>query len=491
MLKSKNGVNLNIANQPKILIQTGISQIDIYTGRLVTGARGETIINGGLNIFTGMVGYSNNYKTTIMHFLLLSASNKMASTLTDIRLSLYDTENNVIIERLQALAMRFNYLYSDDMFDGEEPTWFVTDKANVMADEWINGTVEYLKEKASQKNDLVEFTCFINKSTGKPIKVPRPSFFLIDSLSEMETAAKYQVLDKENLDDAKTIFMMDGLAKTKLLARIPTLAKKYGAYFGMTAHLGEKIDMGGKYDAKPSRKLQHLPAKDKIKGGTDKLIYLSSISYHTGNTKLLQHKESKQPLYPINKEATVEKDLNIVPMTVLRNKTGTSGQLMDIVVSQMHGVDPELTNFVNVKEANKGISGNNINYHLDIYPESNLSRTTIRGKIKEDNRLARAIEITADIINAERYMPVLKADGLICDFKTLYEDIKKMGYCWEDILDSRGWFAPDNYAEHLPPFLSFVDLLRMRKGLYHPYWLADDYSKYKNPILKTGEQLVA
>ena len=54
--------------------------------------------------------------------------------------------------------------------------------------------------------------------------------------------------------------------------------------------------------------------------------------------------------------------------------------------------------------------------------------------------------------------------------KELDEDIKKLGYDWNVLLETRGYWTPNQY-EHPIPFLSTVDLLKMRVGKYTPYWL--------------------
>ena len=64
----------------------------------------------------------------------------------------------------------------------------------------------------------------------------------------------------------------------------------------------------------------------------------------------------------------------------------------------------------------------------------------------------------------------------MCTPKELYEDIKKLGYDWNVLLDTRGYWTIDQYTNKVP-FLSTVDLLKMRKGLYTPYFLKDNKEK--------------
>ena len=49
-------------------------------------------------------------------------------------------------------------------------------------------------------------------------------------------------------------------------------------------------------------------------------------------------------------------------------------------------------------------------------------------------------------------------------------DIKALGYDWKELLATRSWYTFFN-EKHPVPFLSTMDLLRMRAGLYHPYWM--------------------
>lgn len=51
-------------------------------------------------------------------------------------------------------------------------------------------------------------------------------------------------------------------------------------------------------------------------------------------------------------------------------------------------------------------------------------------------------------------------------------DLEKLGYNWDQLLDTRGWWAPVGVHEDIK-FLSTKDLLQMRTGQYIPYWLSD------------------
>jgi hypothetical protein len=70
-------------------------------------------------------------------------------------------------------------------------------------------------------------------------------------------------------------------------------------------------------------------------------------------------------------------------------------------------------------------------------------------------------------------------EGLLCTPKELYEDLIKAGYEWDTLLNTRGWWTHELGEADELPFLSTMDLLRMRKGLYHPYWLEEDKKTLK------------
>jgi hypothetical protein len=72
----------------------------------------------------------------------------------------------------------------------------------------------------------------------------------------------------------------------------------------------------------------------------------------------------------------------------------------------------------------------------------------------------------------------------MCTPKQLHDDLVALGYDWDVLLKTRGWWSMDNDSQDLPPFLSTMDLLRMRKGLYHPYWLAEDKKTRLNMMSK-------
>jgi hypothetical protein len=203
-----------------------------------------------------------------------------------------------------------------------------------------------------------------------------------------------------------------------------------------------------------------------------------SNCWHAYNAAPLINQGTKAPEYPSDKDDSVsgDTDLNLVKLRQLRSKSGPSGYELEIIVSQSEGVLPELTEFHFIKDNDRfGITGTLQHYNLDLYPECKLQRTTVRGKIDSDPRLCRALNITAELLQMHMFWRHLE-EGILCTPKELYDDLVKLGYDMNTLLDTRGWWTMEN-EKHPVPFLSTMDLLRMRKGLYTPYWMKADKTK--------------
>lgn len=460
---------------PKVLINLG-SLLDIPTSSLVTGKNGETIINGGLGNITAVIGGGNNFKSTILHYMTLSAADRiMASTNTAI--ASYDTEMNVSLDRLESLASRFENL-PDNPIQSETPIWSVTDKSLVDGSEWINEINKYVIEKEKEKANHVDLVCFkdpySDSKNPKPLNICIPTFVEIDSFTELEGAMTMEMLTKDlEGSDTNTYAMKQGLFKTKFFSTLPNLSASSYTYFLLTGHLQDKLNIatGPAFLNKPAKKTQYLKADETVKGGSSKFLFLTTILWKALTASVLKNQGTGKAEYPLSPDDKLDSDLNIVTLQLVRNKNGASGTTISLVVSQTEGVLPTLTEFHFIKENSRfGLDGNNVNYNLFLYPECKLSRTTIRSKINSDPKLRRAINITSELLQLSIHHQQLAAQGLLCTPQELYEDIKNLGYDWNEILsNTRGYWTIDQYTNKIP-FLSTVDLLKIRKGLYKPYF---------------------
>ena len=446
--------------------------LDIPAGKFVIGKNGESILNGGAPAAIGIVGIGNNYKSTIAKYI----SGRIYRYTIDYDTSYgitYDTEINAdpardsyLIDRIEGLEDQYNPFNQD--------RWVLTDKTMHLGCEFFEIFKKNVAEKLKDAKKLTRTTPFMDKE-GAYITELEPTPTLVDSLTEFSTADVAKISDANSLGDSggNTIFMRQGLSKTRFVGEIGTYLARGNMPLVLTAHIGKRIAMDP--NAPPQKDLQFLKNGDEIKGVTSKFFFLTHICFQCYNATPLVHKETKAPLYPQNSDDNEagDTDLMVVTLSVLRNKFGPSGMTTRVVVSQEHGVQPSLTEFYLLKMSGFGFIGNDRNYQLAILPEVNLSRTTIRGKIDELPQLRRALNITSEINQMQIYWS--DKEQMFCSMEELHKDLIDMGYDWPTLIDTRGdWRYDNDSPKHEKRFLSSMDLLRMRKGLYVPYWWPKD-----------------
>ncbi len=466
-----------------ILINIGI--FDVPTGMFITGTKGENIINGGLDSVIGVIGPGNSYKSTILHYMMLTAADRI-KVKENPSLHTYDTEMNVKYARLQTLLNHTENL-SKDMLDNDDPDWSVITKADYPADEWIMGYRDMVKEKEKEKE--VEYTAFKDPFTGETYKNKYPSFVEIDSFTEFESGTSMEMLAKSTKDsnDTATYYLRDGLFKSKFMGEQPRLTRVSNTNILITAHIGKDKDIGGNKYSRPEKDLQYLKSEMKVKGSTGKFNYLLLTAWYAHTASVLKNNATKLPEYPRKGLDTQETDLNTIKLTLLRSKSGASGITIELVVSQTDGILMPLSYFHFIKTNGKfGLVGNDRNYAIAFLPEVHLSRTTVREKLESNYLLQRGVEVLSQLLQMDKYMSEYKAIGLWCEPEVLYEDIKNLGYEWETLLNTRGWWTIDQYRSDYKPFLSVLDLLKMRKEQYHPYWLEKDKKTIKKPWNKVS-----
>jgi hypothetical protein len=480
-------LNQSFNSSPNVKYSFNVGALlDIPTGDYIRGKYGESILNGGLGFLTGVVGIGNSFKSTILHYLVLSAMDRIMYSV-DSSLGTYDTEININEMRLKQFLTHFPNLKDRDIIDSG--IWSITDKTVYYANEWYLRLKEFLLEKQKNAKNFMAETPFLDRDKASLVKILIPTFSEIDSFSEFETADIAEIQNSNQLGESggNTLHMRLGLAKTRFLMELPTLAGRSSHYLLLTAHLGKEINMAsGPFSAPPPKKLSYLKNGDKIKGVTDKFFFLMTNVWSAYNSAPMINQTTKGAEYPTSSDNSKmeTQDLHAVHLRQLRSKNGPTGIVVEILVSQRDGVLPSLTEFHYIKSNDRfGLNGGAIHYALDLLPAVSLSRTTVRDKIDQDPQLCRALNITAELCQMKHLWRTLD-DDLMCTPLELYNDLKAMGYDWNVLLNTRGWWTFNN-DKHPIPFLSTMDLLRMRKGLYVPYWLSDDISKPKNNLIKS------
>ena len=453
----------------KIMYNVGCL-LDIPTGKYIKGAHGESILNGGLGVLTAIAGRGNTFKSTLAHYMVMSAVDKIVASGYKPYINTYDTEMNFSIDRLENFTNNFDYLKGLDIFNNG--VWTITDKTKHMGNEWYTLLRDFLKnDKLKNKKEYTVDTPFISPK-GEIIKTIFPSFGEIDSMSEFETSDIQEIQNKNELGESggNTIHMRLGLAKTRLLMELPSLCNNTGHYMVMTAHLGQDTSIQQSQYSTPAKKLQYMRMGEKIKGVTDKFFFLPNLFWQTVSSSSLNNQSTKGPEYPKLKGNQEEgsHDLNIITIRQLRNKSGPSGTVLSIIVSQSEGILPSLTEFHYIKENDRfGLDGSNLSYNLVLYPEVKLSRTTVRNLIDSDYKLRRAIKITADLLQMTQ---LWRANGMsVPTPNELYNKLKDK-YDWNILLETRDWWTFNNDKIE-KKFLSTMDLINMYNDTYVPYWL--------------------
>lgn len=445
--------------------------IDIPTGSYVKGIHGESILNGGLGNQIGIAGKGNSFKSMIADYMTLVAAEHVAAASYQPYINKYDTEVNTHRRRLQGFLERFPLLKAMDALNTS--VWVATDKSKHMGEKWFAILKDFLVgDKLKNKKDYM-VTTPMTTASGVIVKTLFPTFGALDSLTEFETSDIIETQRKNELGESggNMIFARGGLVKTRLLGELPVLCMQTSHYMIITAQVGPETSIGQPtHGAPPPKRLQHMRPGEKIKGITDKFFFLTSYFLYVMNSSLLNEKETKAPTYPRVRSADGEpsEDLNLVTVKQLRSKSGPSGYTIDFVISQSEGVLPTMTEFYFLKNNEKfGFGGNNINFHMQMLPDVNLMRTTVREKIDTNPELRRVIKITADLLQIKHYYTDLNM--VIPSPLELYEKLKTK-YDWKVLLDTRDWWTFNN-DEVKPNFLSTMDLINMYHEKYTPFWL--------------------
>lgn len=455
---------------PMINVGAGL---DIITGRWYYGQHDEALLNGGLAQLSGYVGMGNLFKTATMVYKTLVAMYRLHSQSTS---AMYETEMNTQGARISDLAS-----FLPD-YDGVDPLlserFIVTNRKHYSGDEWYEETKKFLEMKIElgKKKEARGKLPFLKLGTNELMEMIIGTMGILDSWTDFVTKDAAKMNDEVELGGkgAETVFMKQGIQKLRLLSELPPLLHKASHYFGMSAQMGSIFNLD-QYNPE-KKKLSDIQGNIKMKGVTDKFTtnMNSILQFHT-REKLVNQK-TKLSQFPRDEydDAQGDTDLNVIHATELRGKSGPSGIPIRLVVSQRQGIMPAMTEFYNVwNHADSGhwLGGNDQNYFLHLRPDAKLSRTKVRTKIDEDAMLRRALTITMELMQMCRLMPELRNQGLLCTAEELFNGVKEKGFDWDQILgNTRGWWTLNN-DEHPVPYLSTLDLMRMRVGKYKPYWM--------------------
>lgn len=445
------------------------STLDIATGRPQLGQKGETIINGGITPYTALVGAPKTFKTVLGDSICAIMSTRYGCETLK-----HNSEPGGDIFRVQEISRHC----APDLYAIEDIERF--DKLVVTGlDQYTGSEIWDLVSKISDEREkkassLVVETPLVDKDGVVSTKLP--FIWFEDSLTVWRPNNVVEKQDKEAAGSKgqNMVFMDAGRAKTQMVAEYPTMIARSGMFFIQTAHLGEKFHLDAY--APKFEKLAFAKTNIVIKQTCDMFHYLPTTMWWVMGVKPLMHAKNKTPEYQRDETDTRvgDTDLMLMVMTNVRGTTGSSGFYEELVFSQTEGWMPRLSEFRYIKEwgtgteVGFGLHGNLINFKLDLYPTVNVTRNTVRGKLENDQMFAQATRFTADLCFIHERMKRYPKE-LLCTPAELYADIKALGYDWDRLLKTRSYWTFDQYT-HPIPFLSIFDLLRMRVGLYRPYW---------------------
>lgn len=444
------------------------SLMDIPAGEYYTGKYGDQILSGGFPNFIGVGGRGNTHKTTQSLSLILIVLSRYENASA----VFYDTENTASYFRIMDIAKTFG-IDTDKLFD--EYRMILTASAQYSGNEWWSKVREESRERIKDKKKLQCETPFLDRK-GNPIYAYPPRIHFLDSLSEFETDQIDELHDKYNIDDAaiNTEAARSGLIKTRMIRQIPDVTAASGMSVLATAHVGDETKMDPYAPSK--KKLSFLKTGLQFKNVPEKFTMLTSILWYINDASALVNRNTKAPEYPKERqnEAAGETELMEVDLISLRSKISKSGHLLKLVVSQEEGLLPHLSEFHYLKKrpdnfgflAPEGRGGQD--RRLAIYPDEVLRRTNVRDKINADPRLQRALEITSELAQIKDYWH-FDHNSEFVDPADLYQRLIDLGYEWDKLLDTRGYWTYDHYTNPVPP-LSTKDLINMYHGRYIPFW---------------------
>ena len=438
--------------------------IDVITGREQEGLKGESIINGGLNNHIAWTGIANASKTlNLLHFHLTA----LLRYINSVDGHIYDTENTLEYLRIVDFTKEICRWMGVEFDSVIKPILVkklpLIPKSKLGGTEWeklikdMRDTRVKTKAKDKLKTPLIDHM-------GDNILMNKPHLAAMDSWSEFAQDSMEAAQDKAAAGhkDRNMEFITDNRGKFQLMKELQNLLPQADVYMSSSVHLADNIQLDP--NAEKKMKLEVLGRDNKLRGvPTNFYAYPWTIFFIYSSKSLLDN--DRLPLYPEEKvDKTLKRDgeLTILDVFTARSKVGQTKINFPLIISQSKGVLPALSQFHYIKDYCErfGITGNGTdtntqNYHLDLCPDIALSRTTIQRKIDENPQLRRALQHTAYLYQITRYWKNFD-QSLLCTPKELYEDIKKLGYDWNELLECRDWWLPDQYTNPVR-YLSIID----------------------------------
>lgn len=439
--------------------------LDIITGKFLEGKNGRFHLCGGWNKIMGFGGRGNTYKSTLERYGSVTVTGRY----TNNGHIILDSEDSIELPRYYTQCEHWPRLAGRDLV--EEGYLRVSDTGTT-----LNSFVKGLRNASSQiagMKDVDKYRVtlkYVNKR-GEQVRALPPTLVEIDSLTKANVDVVEDIYDNHEIGDSEmNVEAMRGMAaKTQAINQLPKITTQSNFYIGMVAHMTNKIEVGGRF-APDTKQLAGLKAGIKFVGVPNSYTFLTNTLFICQKTTPLINKTDKAPEYPSDpKTKNVSNDLVEIDIYTVRCKTAPTGYGTRVVASQTMGVLPHLTNLHNLRVHFKyyGLGDNSTNFAFDVYPTVKMSRNTCRAMLEgptANKLLQRAAELTHEIRQMHEVYPERYAKEL-CTPKELHDDLVAKGYCWDKMLNTRGYPVSDEQeAEEEQVELSTFDILRLRTG---------------------------
>lgn len=430
------------------------TMFDLMSGSFVRGYDGKFVCNGGLSAsLMGTCGRSNTYKSTWTASLMMRAA-----SIYDTQVYIADSEDSISrsIERI----LRFAGNHSSKL----TPEYVVALDATTEYDlAKLLATIQEIGEaKLAMKKEAIITTPFLDPKTNERVKTLVPTFLFIDSLTECHSTAEDKMITDLGLDDAKvkTAYMADSNGKTLFLRQAKRFAAKYGIELVMTAHYGTKLNLDP-YAAAAQKSMPWMKADEAAKGVGSKFYFLTAVqALITGATRVVD--DAKQAKYKLTPQ-TSPTDLNEITVLMQRCKGNASGLTHPFVVSQESGLLQDVSDYHYLRAYAKGfsMSGNNVTHQSMFLPDVNMTRNSFRGICQKDPRLAKALQLGAQLYyiqtnwnDAGFTFPIKVEPAKLVE--AILSDKNKMSM--DRILNSRSYWLPDEIKDD-KEYMSILDIL--------------------------------
>ena len=425
---------------------------DYQVGNTKLGYDGKFYINGGFgNCITGWSGKGGLFKSTLTASLMMNA------------MGIYRDADGVLDDTEDAISRDPQRIANftphrpvdiDESLDIVSGTIYDVDKMT-----------DYIKqictEKEKNRKKLIIETPFVDK-IGKRKKAWIPTFVMIDSFSELEGATERAMLNEHGITGkkTKTMWMIDGAAKTIFIRTMRKYCEKYGICMILTAHIGKNIEIDS-YGPTP-KQLQHMNQSDRLKRVGSEFEYLTGLYMQTIKAAFIQ--DSTKKAFYKKGDNTPDADINEVMAKVIRGKNNISGTIIPYVISQTHGLLPEVTNYHYLKiNGLFGMTGSVQKQQLMFLPDVTISRNTIRELADSSYELRRALELTAQYLFIKQTWAL---DKIALDFTISAEELfdkitKSNSIKMNDLLNTRGYWS---YLKEEREYMSILDVLNILGG---------------------------